>query len=126
MTYTMDYRVGWADGWLCLLWEEPGYNQPVVRTIYYPVVECSQHDAETSGLLNREAIARGASELGLFEVEIAPYGHRTLQLKDGGSTKPIRVDEADAPAPKVRRGTETRWNRGRWEKLSKREGWIAA
>lgn len=35
------------------------------------------------------------------------------------------MDATPIDCPKVRKGTETRYYCGRWEKYSKREGWIA-
>lgn len=32
----------------------------------------------------------------------------------------------DLPCPKVRKGIETRYRYGKWEKYSKREGWVTA
>lgn len=36
------------------------------------------------------------------------------------------MDAEPIPCPKVRKGIDTRYYCGRWEKYSKREGWIAA
>ena len=44
---------------------------------------------------------------------------------EAGNTCTQQITE-EIPAPKVRKGTEIRYQYGRWEKFSKREGWIAA
>jgi hypothetical protein len=36
------------------------------------------------------------------------------------------VLESPIPVPKVHKGIETRYSNGRWQKLSKRKGWVAA
>jgi hypothetical protein len=36
------------------------------------------------------------------------------------------IEEIDVPAPKVRKGIETRWHQGAWQRFSKRDGWIPA
>jgi hypothetical protein len=36
------------------------------------------------------------------------------------------IEEIDVPCPKVRKGIETRWYQGAWQKYSKAEGWIPA
>ena len=47
-------------------------------------------------------------------------------LKDGGSTPAISVEVKPAPRPRVRKGTELRWQAGHWEKHTKSHGWVAA
>jgi hypothetical protein len=39
-----------------------------------------------------------------------------------GQTQSIVCEESAVPAPKVRRGTETRWHNSQWQKLT-RKGW---
>ena len=46
-------------------------------------------------------------------------------LQDGRETKPAFNEIEPLPCPKVRKGTETRWEHRRWEKLLK-NGWTAA
>lgn len=46
------------------------------------------------------------------------------ELANGGSTKSVLFETHDVPCPKVRKGIETRWHNGRWEKLL-RGGWTA-
>lgn len=36
------------------------------------------------------------------------------------------VSRTPVPCPRVRAGVETRYRHGRWEKLTKRAGWVAA
>lgn len=43
-----------------------------------------------------------------------------------GNTKAVRVETAPIPRPKVRKGIEVRFTRGRWEKYLKTKGWVAA
>lgn len=46
-------------------------------------------------------------------------------LPQGGATLNIVCEVTDVPIPKVRKGIETRWRYGKWEKLL-RTGWTAA
>jgi len=50
----------------------------------------------------------------------------TVMLVNGGKTTPTKGESEPVPPPRVRRGIELRWYRGRWEKLLKREGWVTA
>ncbi len=43
-----------------------------------------------------------------------------------GNTQAVRVDIEPIPRPKVRKGIETRFRNGRWEKYLKTKGWVAA
>jgi len=54
------------------------------------------------------------------------YGRaRIIALPDLGATKCIKQEVIPIPAPKVRKGIETRWRNGRWEKYLKAEGWTS-
>ena len=61
-----------------------------------------------------------------FLYSIRQHGMTRFEYRLGGDKQASHVEEAEIPAPKVRKGIETRWNRERWEKYSKREGWIPA
>lgn len=52
------------------------------------------------------------------------WGGRNYALPNGGQTEAVKVEEFPVPEPKTR--LETRWKDGRWEKLTKRSGWVAA
>jgi len=42
-----------------------------------------------------------------------------------GNQQAAFVETEDVPQPKVRKGIEIRWYQGRWQKYTKREGWIS-
>jgi len=60
-----------------------------------------------------------------YRVGLAPYEDIYLYLKDQGQTKSIDTVIEPILCPKVRKGIETRWHNGRWEKLLK-AGWTTA
>ena len=51
---------------------------------------------------------------------------RIIALPELGQTKCIKQEVIPIPCPKVRKGVETRWNNGRWQKYLKSEGWVTA
>ena len=53
----------------------------------------------------------------------SPMGSRLLRI--GWNQKPDEFFVEPVPMPKVRKGIETRYRNGRWEKLLKK-GWVAA
>lgn len=46
-------------------------------------------------------------------------------LRLAGNTVAVRSERHPVPCPKVRKGTETRWRDGAWEKLMAK-GWVRA
>ena len=43
-----------------------------------------------------------------------------------GDTRPVNVEILPIPRPKVRRGIETRYRDGQWQKRLKSRGWVPA
>lgn len=43
----------------------------------------------------------------------------------GGGVLPEFEERVDVPCPKVRKGTETRWHLGQWQKYTRRDGWVS-
>ena len=61
-----------------------------------------------------------------YSIRAAAYQYSDIYLIiDQGRTKSIHTIVEPIPCPKVRKGIETRWYNGRWEKLLK-SGWVPA
>ena len=117
---TVDYR----DGWLCVKWIDTDSSEPIRFTSWYPVRQVPKCDA--ADWIGREATPIG-SQGGLYSMRTADYpcGYRVdLRLLNGGQTTPIAFDRTPIPCPKVRKGLETRYHNGCWEKRL-RTGWTA-
>lgn len=97
------------DGWLCVLEAEPLWTEPTLRRTWWPV-----------GIRTTEFVyAWGKECLGRKVIEGKPGdyygdGHLKFSLKDGGSTKPMKVEQVPIPPPKTKK--QTRWYNGRWQK----------
>lgn len=97
------------------------YNVPEINTISYRVIEARRRGMNAplapelaAGLTVDHA---GASTWQAYR----QGGYLVLITEPDGS-----VATVPAPPPKVRRGIETRWYQGRWEKLLQTKGWVPA
>lgn len=118
----MRATIQWKDGWLCVAHESEDYNHPILRTLFYPILECSEKGAEYCyGPLPRLAYYRG-------DGHYCSCG-TTFLLTEGGRTKPIACEEKAIPCPRVRKDVQVKWEfycgASRWMKLT-RKGWQIA
>ena len=60
-----------------------------------------------------------------YALRVAPYQWSYISLADAGRTKSIDTYVKPYPCPKVRKGIETRYHYGQWQKLLK-SGWVSA
>lgn len=65
--------------------------------------------------------------IGIMKGNIISTGNGIIHLHTGdGKELSVINEELPFPCPKVKKGIETRYFYGTWQKLSKREGWIPA
>jgi hypothetical protein len=113
-------------GWLCVRNADTYSDRPELTVLYWPIEHGRLRDY-------REAFPELGTETQLYG-DRGSYtfyrgmGHYSpiLTLQDGGATKPVKTETIPVPAPKVRKGIETRWYRGAWQKYLKAEGWVLA
>ena len=98
------------------------YNEPKISICHWPIGKISQR-VDLSFYEGHEVTSRGHS--GIYTLRIAPYQYVDLYLIDMSKTQSIETTIEDIPCPKVRKGIETRFENGRWEKLLK-SGWKPA
>ena len=108
-------------GFLCLKWSDTESSAPIRVTWYWPFFRIKEN--EVADILGTEAYDE---RNGVFAARVAGGGWRRFQLQDGGQTKAIDIMREPIPCPHVRRGIETRYRAGRWEKYLKTQGWVAA
>jgi hypothetical protein len=127
--HTMQYTVAIHDGWLCIKWTCPDFNEPKIVSDYWPCYRPSGCDREwAESLVGKEATTQQFNG-GRYSVKTTPgmSGYWVeLQLKDGGKTTPIHRTVEPYPCPKVRKGIETEYRNGRWMKYLRSEGWVYA
>jgi hypothetical protein len=113
-------------GWLCVKYTDSHYIKPEMTVLYWPIMHGYRPDfQETFPELDTDAELHGDRGAYTFYRGLGHYSP-ILTLKDGGKTKPIKSETFPIPCPKVRKGIETRFERGYWQKYLKSEGWVAA
>ena len=74
-----------------------------------------------------DAIDRAATSAGGFvSCYLGDGAYFRARMPLLGQTPALSITETPIPRPKVRVGVETRYRDGRWEKLLKARGWVAA
>jgi hypothetical protein len=96
-------------------------REPVAQVMVWEMLEaaCSGYSWCEQG----QAIGREASIAdGVVSCYLGQGNYVRCYLPERGSTKATMVRSESVPCPKVRKGIETRWRDGRWQKLL-RAGW---
>ena len=100
----------------------PAYDKPEMIIHHWPIGICDRR-IELSSYENHEVVKGNCSYV--YTLRIAPYEHVRIYLKEQGKTKSIDTVIKPIPCPKVRKGIETRYKYGKWEKELK-SGWVTA
>lgn len=116
---------------LAVMCEESDWSEPVLRRWYWEIWSGGKSAAECyalgHGLQRRRTGESNGQYVYSYDPSLPPGASRTVfMLKDGGRTQAYRIDSEPIPAPKVRKGIETRWKDGHWQKYLKAEGWVRA
>lgn len=124
------YRLDWtaADngtGWLCIVYTDNSWSEPVRISQWWPCFTCTKRDSQYVYEAPRKAADTGVSD-GIYNIPPLHAGEawKTMHLKDGGRTMPIRTDSEAIPKPRTR--VPVKYERGCWWKNLKREGWVRA
>ena|SRR5580765_3026839 len=113
------------DGRLAFESVSASYNTP--ETIRHLWVMEHYRFSGMGAASEEDAIGKPASITdGLISCYLGNGRYLTGQLAQGGATPAISVEVKPAPRPRVRAGTELRWQAGHWEKYTKVHGWVAA
>ena len=109
------------DGKWCVRAEYLCHDRPEKFIHYWPIgrVQAGGFDLFKEG-------AELSEHSGSYSLRVAPYEYVNLYLVDGGKTKSVHTAVEPVPCPRIRKGIETQWNNGRWEKYLKANGWVAA
>ena len=101
----------------------PEYSEPIMRTLRWKVTGARPANGNYGPAPQLE------DNIGA-EVTHSP-GRGFLLYRNGAYTlleteENASVSTAPIPCPKVRAGIATRYYSGRWQKCSKRDGWVSA
>lgn len=118
----MEY-IGEYEKQICIVEETNQYFEPVKLIRYWPVGISSLDFKRNFGedFMGKKCWYRTN---GIYEVDCS--GTLKIQLIDGAQTRPIHTDSIPIVPPKVKKGIETRYYEGNWQKHLKTKGWVLA
>lgn len=113
----------WRDGWLCARSEYRCLAEPVLIVSWYQITQCSERHARDGfcGELGSELDYYCGGEYRMRGARSSKH----YRLLEGGKTMSLAQERRSIPCPKMRKGTETRYYCGSWQKFLAREGWVA-
>ena len=107
----------------CIQAPYPAFDRPELIIHHWPIGRADRR-IEISSYEGAEVTKGNCSFV--YSLRIAPYEYVRIYLKDQGQTVSIDTVIEEIPCPKVRKGIETRWHNGQWEKYTKNKGWVSA
>ena len=110
-------------GQWCIQCPYPAFDKPELIIHHWPIGQCDKR-IEISEYEGAEVSKGGCSYE--YVLRLAAYEYVRIYLKDQGQTQSIDTIIEPIPCPKVRKGIETRWQNGQWEKYMKSKGWVSA
>jgi len=120
---SMTGRIVRHEGKLCVLYESVNFSEPTMTRMWW-VIERTTGNPYTADRPKEGDIAQSQNSGDWRTID--PVTNRsTGSVYIDGKKQAEHVDRVPVPLPKVRKGIETRWYMGRWEKLLK-NGWVAA
>ena len=115
-------------GNMCVRYEDQSHDEPKRMILYWPVCfGLRKHLIEDWPEMDDPTIELREGRPGEYYFSRGAFGFSpTIRLKNGGQTTPVKTEIMPIFCPKVRKGIETRYHRGTWEKYLKTEGWVPA
>lgn len=125
------YYLDTQDGKLCVRCEMDSLDRPETHIVHWPISNHAVSDWTVScDMIGEQLVTYDRCEHFHFEFSDRTGPYTWLRdvsfcLVGGASAKPIATTTVNLSPPRVRKGTETRWSLGKWEKRLKR-GWVTA
>ena len=107
----------------------PEYIEPRYCIHYYPTGIFANEFITTFGKLEDQEFCNPGEQFhhGIYQFRHKGYGFRDwhrIQLPQLAKTKAVKIEVVNIQCPKVKKGINTRYNAGKWEKELK-SGWCA-
>lgn len=119
------YVIGYHDGWLCVIYSDTEWSNPIRVRHWWPSVRMSVNEMRDRGFeIGKPLETRSVGNGSFYFSRGLGMGFEDIRLRDGGKTKPIHTEREEIPPPKTR--VETRYRNGGWEKYLKSKGWVTA
>jgi hypothetical protein len=120
MSNVIHGKLTWRGNVLCFVHTDTHYSHPLETTNLWKLETWPEADPKYEGMETR---SYHGAWIGGWEVTI-PCGASSRGIVIPGNRKPDESTTREVPPPKVRKGTEIRWQFGKWEKLLKTRGWV--
>lgn len=121
------YILDQHEGVLCVRADITMSDRPVITSLYWPIG--NQYARDWQEFIGHRLDGSGGNYYLSLDETVRPFSwHRQVVflLTEGVRTEAIHVKSNTVPPPKTRRGIETRWRNGRWEKYLVSKGWVPA
>ncbi len=128
MTYKHNSLVA-REGWLYIVDAQAQFSEPVRSVLFYPTGLRAYDWTEGRGLPLPAPVTPVGTYGGLYEYRpgLGSQGFGLqIRLSEGGNTLPAFGENEPIPCPKVKKGTETRYRHGEWQKYLRSAGWVTA
>jgi hypothetical protein len=127
VAYRATFLLVERDKWLYVVEEYPHYDEPRTSFYFYPIgVRAADFTRNWGRDLPLEVRSCGPDG-GLYSTAFESDGRGLrFRLENAGRTTATFVEEIALPCPPVRRGVETRFHGGAWQKYLRQKGWVAA
>jgi hypothetical protein len=116
-------------GFLCVRHTVIMGDKPEADFLYWPASETiHRQDVEYTipELKENDSVPLYDCSSGLYDLYRGNGSHFQIRLVNAGQTQAILRETVSIECPKVRKGIETRFRSGHWEKYLKSEGWVRA
>ena len=120
----IDYR----DGWMCLRTDSTDFNEPKRVRQWWRIEREQPGERAVIDLAGSYAsmyAGRVAFKMGTGP-GAAWASDRPVPRDENGKVTALATEVTDYPCPPVRKGIETRYRNGGWQKYLKSKGWVAA
>lgn len=111
-----------TDGTFYVASSDPDYFKPALRTIRWKIIGAAPANGNYGPVPRLDENVGAEVTLRGGNFELYRNGAYLILLTEENGT----VSHEPIPMPKVRAGIATRYDGGRWQKYSKREGWTRA
>jgi hypothetical protein len=115
------YTARVKEGRVYLVLEEPMDNEPILRR-YWWLMNVRPEQVKDGGL----ALHTGCGYMYVERNPAAFCSSSFISVPFDGKAQAAGIDREPIPAPKTRRGEAVRYRSGRWEKWTKRRGWVSS
>lgn len=118
----LEGKLCYRGGWLCFEYQSTQFNEPQRVRQYWRIMPADNLIVDSDGCYAYLDTRYGGA---IVQYKMGKETHSAWSQEIPVASKCHETIVEDYPCPKVRKGIETRYRNGRWEKYL-RSGWAAA